>query len=390
MKLGKVSIVFVFVILSCLASALTTAIASAQTVLVDESFVASASIDEYSAEVQRARDVNQRGIDDRVPLHYAVRWGSTAHIRKLLSAGADPNLKNSFGNSPLHWAASEWGTLEKVVLLVGAGADVNALTDNNETALMFSGRNPASAAIADYLLSRGADPTVVTNDGFKTEDYMENPDALKLVIEAIRQSEDTAQESADQDRPDILVEQRDSVDALAAGQPLVLSDANVPFFAGVVNGLVLRCVAPSDPGKRADLLAFATTVTTGMAFGSDYSNPNLGEAISIQQARIYSIAAGDELGKEIPCGEMADGIAEGIHDALAASKQSADGGPSAFLQNCTSVHGQSNCVCLANIGIAVIPDIHSRSYSSELVYDIIKRNPAAGLQIALVCGIQNY
>lgn len=380
----------VVAVLCFFASALATGVASAQTALVDESFVASASIDEYSAEVQRVENVDLRGTDDRVPLHYAVRWGSTDHVRKLLSAGADPNLTNRFGNTPLHWAASEWGTLEKVVLLVDAGADVNARTDNNETALMFSGRNPASVAIADFLLSRGADPTVVTNDGFRAEDYMENPDALKLVVEAARVGAGTADGSAGQDLPDIPTDQQPSVEALAAGRPLVLTDANVPFFAGVVNGLVLRCSAPSDPAKRADLVAFATTVTSGMAFGSDYSNPDLGEAIASQQARIYSIAAGDEVGRGIPCGELADRIAEGIHDAIAASKQSADGGASAFLKDCSSVHGQSSCDCLANIGVTVLPDIHSLPYSSELVYEIINRNPAAGLQIAFVCGIQSY
>ena len=43
----------------------------------------------------------------------------------LIANGADVNVKNDFGPTPLHWAADE-GHKEIVELLIANGANVNA------------------------------------------------------------------------------------------------------------------------------------------------------------------------------------------------------------------------------------------------------------------------
>jgi ankyrin repeat protein len=62
-------------------------------------------------------------------LHLAVSWGGHAElIPVLLEHGANPNLKNSAGQTPLH-AACEHGYKENAKLLLDKGADTS-ITDN--------------------------------------------------------------------------------------------------------------------------------------------------------------------------------------------------------------------------------------------------------------------
>lgn len=55
-------------------------------------------------------------------------------MRSLIRAGADVNVKNNFGRTPLH-AAAESGHLGCLRELIAAGADVNAKDDNDFTPL---------------------------------------------------------------------------------------------------------------------------------------------------------------------------------------------------------------------------------------------------------------
>jgi len=59
------------------------------------------------------------------PIHDAVMNGNIDEVQWQLDAGIDPNLKNSKGATPLHYAASE-GHNDIVELLIERGANVNA------------------------------------------------------------------------------------------------------------------------------------------------------------------------------------------------------------------------------------------------------------------------
>lgn len=59
------------------------------------------------------------------PLQSAVTYRAQLGGAKLLSLGADPNIGNSDGHSPLAQAAM-WGDVQTVRLLISFGADVNA------------------------------------------------------------------------------------------------------------------------------------------------------------------------------------------------------------------------------------------------------------------------
>ena len=56
------------------------------------------------------------------PLHDAVKNGDVDEVRKLLENGANPNVKNGYGDTPLHEAVLE-NSVEIVTLLMDNGAD---------------------------------------------------------------------------------------------------------------------------------------------------------------------------------------------------------------------------------------------------------------------------
>ncbi len=79
----------------------------------------------------RATEVSRNAI--RVtPLHSAAAVGDSVMAAVLLSHGADPDARGTFGGTPLHTAAGV-GNLELVKLLLRHGGEVDARTDAGET-----------------------------------------------------------------------------------------------------------------------------------------------------------------------------------------------------------------------------------------------------------------
>lgn len=136
--------------------------------------------------------VDQRGY---APLHYAAACGYVEHVRKLLSLGAQVNIRDKQGNTPLHWAVA-YNQLEIATMLLTQKPTTkqqvngaNVCNDDGRTPLHWAcamgfqqlvsllveaggalvnvsdidGASPLHAAVADgkveivkYLLSRGA------------------------------------------------------------------------------------------------------------------------------------------------------------------------------------------------------------------------------------------
>ena len=71
-----------------------------------------------------------------------------AVLQALLDAGANPQAKDSYDNTPLHWAAgSSYGNPAVLQFLLAAGADINARTSEGETPLDVATRKENWSAV---------------------------------------------------------------------------------------------------------------------------------------------------------------------------------------------------------------------------------------------------
>ncbi len=74
-------------------------------------------------------------------------------MRSLLKQHADVNATQSDGSAALHWAA-HFDDLDTAGLLIGAGANVNVANDLGVTPLYLACTN-GSASMVEMLLARG-------------------------------------------------------------------------------------------------------------------------------------------------------------------------------------------------------------------------------------------
>ena len=88
-------------------------------------------------------------------MHWAVRADNTEETRRLLRAGARPDVSNRYGVTPLALAAAN-GNAAILSLLIAAGADPNAPSAQHEPVLMTAARSGSVDAVR-CLLDHGAD-----------------------------------------------------------------------------------------------------------------------------------------------------------------------------------------------------------------------------------------
>ena len=102
--------------------------------------------------------------------------GCTAEARLLLEHGADANLSNNMGSSPLIKGAMAPGDagLGAAALLLDAKADVDHPTNGGQTSLMFACQ-ASNVKVAELLLERGANKNLRMNGDYDA----------KYIVEAI-------------------------------------------------------------------------------------------------------------------------------------------------------------------------------------------------------------
>ena len=85
----------------------------------------------------------------------ATLYSSADLVKLLLDRGANPNVTNAVGATPLMWAIPD---LAKVKALLEHGADVNAKSKNlGRTPLLVAASYPGSVEVLKLLLGKGAD-----------------------------------------------------------------------------------------------------------------------------------------------------------------------------------------------------------------------------------------
>jgi Ankyrin repeats (3 copies)/MYND finger len=108
-----------------------------------------------------AGDVHTRSVKQQTPLHMAAKYAADSVVQLLLERGADADVRDCNGNTPLMMAQS----LAVVKLLLAAGADAIAANNIGDTALHRQAYRGACAGTVCLLLKAGADPTVAVSFG---------------------------------------------------------------------------------------------------------------------------------------------------------------------------------------------------------------------------------
>jgi ankyrin repeat protein len=104
-------------------------------------------------------------------LHIVVARSDTVWLKFLLQRGADPNIRNKKGITPLQLATQQ-GFVDGVEALIKGGANVNISDQTGETPLI-SAVHARNVAMVRLLLSKGADPDHNDNSGRSARNYME-------------------------------------------------------------------------------------------------------------------------------------------------------------------------------------------------------------------------
>ncbi len=135
-----------------------------------------ATAEEMQIAISQGADVNERSTEDGVPMLSLAVWNNPdlRAIELMIEAGADVNMADNGGKTPLMYAADINDTTEKIELLLRYGADPSLEDASSLTALDYLATNPdlheteAKAileAAAAQLLPFAQGATIELSDG---------------------------------------------------------------------------------------------------------------------------------------------------------------------------------------------------------------------------------
>ncbi len=139
-------------------------------------------LDQPGQTIVNARDVTT----GEGALHIVIKRGDETYLRYLLSRGADPNLRDGRGDTPLLLAV-QYGQNGMVDVLTGAKANPNLGNGGGETPLIRAVQK-RDLALVRALLAAGANPDQTDNvAGMSARDYAHadarSPAIAKLIDE---------------------------------------------------------------------------------------------------------------------------------------------------------------------------------------------------------------
>lgn len=125
-------------------------------------------------------------------LHIVVERRDLTWTRWLLQEGANPNIADNRGRTPL-MIASELNFLDGVEALIRAGARVDVANQTGETPLIAA-VHARNIDLMEVLLEAGADPDRADNAGRSARDYAALPGVPPRILASIVASETDARE----------------------------------------------------------------------------------------------------------------------------------------------------------------------------------------------------
>ena len=126
-------------------------------------------------------------------LHIVTKQREPIWIRFLLQKGANPNIADRDGVTPL-MIASSFGYFEEVKELLKGGARVDVSNDAGETPLI-SAVHRRDTEMMKLLLEHGANPDKADNSGRNARDYVAVMNSNNLMIEVFAEHDKKAEEA---------------------------------------------------------------------------------------------------------------------------------------------------------------------------------------------------
>ena len=99
-------------------------------------------------------DINERRKHRRglwTPLHWVAQRGLTNGVACLLANGADPNVTDDKGRTPMHIIAQKGIGKNQIALLIEHGGDINARDADGKTPLDYA-QNAKKKSVANFLI----------------------------------------------------------------------------------------------------------------------------------------------------------------------------------------------------------------------------------------------
>ena len=107
--------------------------------------------------ISEGADVNMKDSEGMTPLMHATGASAPDIVALLIEEGAEVNVKSDHDNTALFIASKFSSNPEIVQLLLEKGAEVNAKDSEGLTSLMVAVKNPSNPQIVELLLEKGAD-----------------------------------------------------------------------------------------------------------------------------------------------------------------------------------------------------------------------------------------
>ena len=150
-----------------------------------------AMLDRPGSQIIDTRDINS----GEGALHIVVKRGDETYLRFLLQKGADPNLRDGRGNTPLMLAVGQ-GAVGMIAILTAARANPNLANGAGETPLIRAVQR-RDASMVRELLAAGADPDQTDNiAGMSARDYVKRDGRNPAITRMLSDVEPKAKRAA--------------------------------------------------------------------------------------------------------------------------------------------------------------------------------------------------